>query len=510
MKVYSCQSMKKIEENANKGGMSYIEMMENAGKACYERLMKTVLSGEKKKVCILCGKGKNGGDGFVIARYLKKADVPVCVVLTEGQPKAEEAIEMMQKADGVEIFDIQKQADVAIDKIAESDILIDCIFGIGFKGQVQGLTAELIENINHLKKQVVAIDIPSGLEGDSPLAGETVLKANYTFAISCLKPAHAMKPARFFCGKTSVVDIGFSADCYEKDVAPEFEIASRKFVKDNLVKRTAESNKGTYGKLLCVVGSKNMQGAAVLCTNAAVKSGAGIVISAFPEKAYSAIAPKVTEALMMPLKDDKAGRISFDAESAVMNVLKNCTACVVGCGLSNIEATKRIVTTVVRNAKCPVVIDADGINAVASNINILKSASVQLVLTPHPGEMSRLTGKSIDEIQSDRLGIAKKFARDYGVTLVLKGNNSVIALPDGTAFVNITGNGGMAKGGSGDVLAGIIGAFLAQGMDANTSAVCGAFIHGMCGDEVAKEYSKIGMTPTMMIDHLPKLFSKFE
>lgn len=510
MKVFSCLQMKKIEENANKGGMSYIDMMENAGKACFEKLKKTVISDENKSVCILCGKGKNGGDGFVIARYLKNENIPVAVVLTEGQPKAEETIEMMKRAEGVEIFDIHKNADTAIDKIAESDILVDCIFGIGFKGQVQGLTAELIENINSLKKTVVAIDIPSGLEGDSSVAGETVLKAKYTFAISCLKPAHALKPARFYCGKTSVVDIGFSEECYTENVDFEFNLTDKKYVKSNIVKRVAESNKGTYGKLLCVVGSRNMQGAAVLCTNAAVKSGAGIVISAFPEKAYNAIAPKVTEALMLPLKDDKVGRISFDAENSVLKVLKNCTACVVGCGLSNAEATKRIVTCIIRNAKCPLVIDADGINAVSDNINILKSASVPLVLTPHPGEMSRLTGKSIDEIQKDRIGTARKFATDMGVTLILKGNNSVIAFPDGTVYINPTGNGGMAKGGSGDVLAGIIGAFLAQGMSAEASAVCGAFIHGMCGDEVAKEFSRIGMTPTMMIDHLPKLFSKFE
>lgn len=502
--------MKKIEENANRRGMSYITMMENAGKACFDLIMKTVIGSAKPTVCVLCGKGKNGGDGFVIANHLKNADIPVSVVLTDGEPKADEAVAMKQKAEGVEITDIRSDANTAIDRIAKCDIIIDCVFGIGFKGQLKGLTAELAENINNLKKFVVAIDIPSGLEGNSGNVNGTVIKANLTIAISCLKPVHILKPASALCGKVITADIGFDKDCYTDGVECEFQTADRQFVKDNFVKRTAESNKGTYGRLLCVCGSRNMQGAAVLCTNAAIKSGAGLVISAFPDKAYNAIAPKVTEALMLPLKDDKSGFISFDAETAVMKVLKNCSAVVAGCGLGNTEATKRIITCIIRQAKCPMIIDADGINAISANINILKSAQAPVILTPHPGEMSRLTGKSIEEIQRSRIETARTFAKEYGVTLVLKGNNSIIAFPDGEVFINPTGNAGMAKGGSGDVLAGITGAFLAQGMTAQKAAVCAAYIHGLCGDELARKFSMTGMTPTMMINHLPKLFSKFE
>ena len=510
MKVFSCEQMREIEKNANRSGMSYIQMMENSGKACFEKLMKVVIKNQKPEVCILCGKGKNGGDGFVIARYLKNAGISVSVVLTDGQPKAEEAAEMMKKAENVEIFDIHTDADSAINRIAACDIVVDCIFGIGFKGEILSLTAELVENINSLKKYVVAVDIPSGLEGDSGEVNGTVLKADCTFAISCPKPVHIMKPAAHYCGKIFVIDIGFPKECYTENVSCEFSVAERAFVKSRLVKRVPESNKGTYGKLLCVCGSRNMQGAAVLCTNAAVKSGAGLVISAFPDKAYNAIAPKITEALMLPLKDDKSGYLTFDAETAVLNVLKNCTAVAAGCGLGNTEATKRIITCILRQAKCPVIIDADGINAISSNINILKSAKVPVILTPHPGEMSRLTGKSIEEIQKNRIETAKSFAEEFGVTLLLKGCNTVIAFADGTVYINPTGNAGMAKGGSGDVLTGIIGAFLAQGMSAEDAVVCGAYIHGACGDETAKKFSLTGMTPTLMIDRLPKLFSKFE
>ncbi len=510
MKVYSCNQMRKIEENAFNKGTSYIQMMENAGFACFKRLVKAVIKNNKYRICVLCGKGKNGGDGFVIARYLKKYGVDVQIVLVEGNPKAAEAAEMLSKIGDVPAVDINDEPDKAAENILKCDVIVDCIFGIGFKGETKGLTAQLISKINRMEKYVVSIDIPSGLEGDSGNARDNALKADYTFAISCLKPVHALKPARDYCGKISVIDIGFDSKCYTDGVSCEFEIADKKYVKDRLIKRTAESNKGTYGKLLCVCGSKNMQGAAVLCTNAAVKSGAGIVISAFPDKAYNAIAPKITEALMLPLKDDKTGFLSFDAESAVLKTLQKATAAVAGCGLGMSDAVKRIVSCVIKEAKCPIVIDADGINAVSSNINILKSAETDIVLTPHPGEMSRLTGRSIEEIQSDRIGTARDFAAEFGVTVILKGNNSVIAFADGTVFINPTGNAGMAKGGSGDVLAGIVGSFLAQGMTAQDAAVCAAYIHGLCGDITAEKYSMTGMTPSMMIENLPKLFLKFE
>lgn len=511
MKVYTCQQMKKIEENANIGGMSYIQMMENAGKSCFKKLIAGFPQNEKPSLCIICGKGKNGGDGFVIARYLKNAGHEVSVVLADGMPKADTAANMYDKIKNVvKIYDYSDDTVKALECIKGCDFIVDCIFGIGFRGRIEGSTADLIEKVNSMNKTVAAIDIPSGLEGDSGNVNGTVFKADFTFAVSCLKPVHVLRPASDFCGRVSVIDIGFDESCYETDVSPVYEIADRRFIRDRLVKRTPESNKGTYGKLLCVCGSRNMQGAAVLCTNAAVKSGAGIVISAFPEKAYPAIASKVTEALMLPLKDDKSGFISFDAEGNVLKALKSCTAVVAGCGLGNIEATKRIINCIIRQAKCPIVIDADGINAISSNINILKSASVPVILTPHPGEMSRLTGKTVEEIQEKRADTAKEFAQKYGVTLVLKGNNTVIAMSDGRVFVNMTGNAGMAKGGSGDVLAGITGSFLAQGMSAEDAAVCAVYVHGLSGDLTARRYSMTGMTPSMMIDCLPKLFSNFE
>ena len=514
MRIYNCNQMRRIESKANQGGMSYIQMMENAGKACAVKIAKIISKSKasgKKSVCIVCGSGKNGGDGFVIARYLNKKGIKTGVVLACGEPKASEAVEMYSLIKSkVECADISAEPDKALKYIIGSDYIVDCIFGIGFKGMLGGNTAELVKDINSMHKTVISIDIPSGLEGDSGECGDTHLCADYTLAVSCKKPVHILKPSADFCGKVSVIDIGFAKDCYDIEDGCEFLSADMSFVKQALPKRAVDSNKGDFGRLLSICGSKNMQGAAVMCAQAAVRSGAGLVCCAFPEKAYSAIASKLTEPLMLPLPNDSEGFMSLKASDIILDNLKKSSAAVIGCGLGCTEDTEKLVFSVINKAQCPLVIDADGINALSKNINVLKTATAPIILTPHPGEMARLTGLSVDEIQSKRLSVAKAFAQMSGCIVVLKGCNTVIASPDGSCCVNPTGNAGMAKGGSGDVLAGIIGSFCAQGMDCLDAAVCGAYIHGMCGDDLAAAFSKTGMTPTMMLEYLPSLFSKFE
>lgn len=514
MRIYNCNQMRQIENKANQGGMSFIQMMENAGKACAVKIAKIISKSKgtvNKNVCILCGSGKNGGDGFVIARYLDKKGFKVSVVLACGEPKAQEAVEMYSLIKNkIECADISVDPNKALKHILGSDYIVDCIFGIGFKGALSGNTAQLVKDINSMNKTVISVDIPSGLEGDSGKCSDIHFCADYTLAVSCKKPVHILKPAADYCGKVSVIDIGFSKDCYDIEDGYAFLSADVSFIKQALPKRTSDSNKGDFGRLLSICGSKNMQGAAVMCAQAAVRSGAGLVCCAFPEKAYSAIAPKLTEPLMLPLPDDSEGFLSAKALDKILENLKKSSAAVIGCGLGCTEDTEKLVFSVISKAQCPLVIDADGINALSKNINVLKTAAAPIILTPHPGEMARLTGLSIDEIQSKRLSVAKAFAQMSGCIVVLKGSNTVIASPDGSCCVNPTGNAGMAKGGSGDVLAGIIASFCAQGMDCFDAAVSGAYIHGMCGDDLASAFSITGMTPTMMLEYLPSLFSKFE
>ncbi|MBQ7595720.1 MAG: NAD(P)H-hydrate dehydratase, partial [Clostridia bacterium] len=365
-----------------------------------------------------------------------------------------------------------------------------------------------IDDINKMNKYIISIDIPSGLEGDGAKPEGSHFSAVYTLAIGCKKPVHVMKNTSSFCGKTLTVDIGFDKDLY--GITESFECTDDKYIKSVIVKRENDSHKGTYGKLLTVTGSKNMPGAAVLCANAAVLSGAGLVTCAFPSKAYPAIAPKITEPTMLPVACDDKGFTSLSAEKMILMRLAESSAAVIGCGLGVTEETSLLVYSVIKNAKCPLVIDADGINAVSLNINILKTAKAPLVLTPHPGEMATLTGLTVEKIQSDRINVCKKFAEMSNAVVVLKGSNTVIAQPGGKVYVNPTGNAGMAKGGCGDMLSGIIGSFLAQGMDAADAAAAGVYIHGLCGDVAVKDYSLTGLTPSIMLDYLPKLFSDFE
>ncbi len=512
MKIYDCKKMREIEEKADENGFSYLSMMENAGKTCAQHILR-ILNKEglsKGKVSILCGKGNNGGDGMVIAQYLKMENIDVSVILTHHAPVTDIADEMYKRVlkSNITLFDIYKNADKAIDDIVQSACIIDCIFGIGFKGSIEGTTAELIDNINKMNKCVVSIDIPSGLECNGAKPEGAHLNAVYTLAIGCQKPVHVMKNTSSFCGKTLTVDIGFDRSFY--GIHESFECIDDQFIRKVLIKRESDANKGNFGKLLSIAGSKNMPGAAVLCANAAVLSGAGLVTCAFPSKAYPAIAPKITEPTMIPAACDENGFFAFNAEKVILNRLAESTAAVIGCGLGLTEDTSLLVYSVIKNAECPLVIDADGINSAALNINILKAAKAPLVLTPHPGEMARLTGLTVEKIQSNRISVCKKFADMSGAVVVLKGSNTVIAQPGGKVYVNTTGNAGMAKGGCGDMLSGIIGSFLAQGMEPVDAAAAGVYIHGLCGDTAVKDYSLTGMTPSIMLDYLPKLFSQFE
>ncbi len=491
--------MRKIEENTFNGGMSYEIMMENAGKACFEKINELVeLRG--KRVCVVCGNGNNGGDGLVIARYIKEINVNTGVVFAMGHPKTETALAVYGKLKEIEIFE---NLSCGKEFIKSSDIIIDCMFGIGFKGSLTGEVLEITELINSLNNTVISIDIPSGLHGDCCEPEGEHVKADITLAIGCMKPVHTLKPSKRLCGKVFDVDIGFPKECFENHL---FEITELSYVKNNLVPRNENSNKGTFGKLLSVCGSRNMQGAAVLCANAAVKSGVGLLTCAFPQKAYGAIAPKLTEPLMLPLPDDENGFLSANAIYDISKKLSGATAVVVGCGLGVTKGTEAVVDSILKNAKCPIIIDADGLNILSENIDILKTATVPIILTPHPGEMARMLKTTIEEVERDRMSACKLLCEKTNAVVLLKGCNTVIAMGD-KAFINPTGNSGMAKGGSGDALAGIIGSFSAQGMDAFKSAVCGAYIHGMAGDLASQKYSVMGMTPTMLVDCLPELFN---
>lgn len=281
-------------------------------------------------------------------------------------------------------------------------------------------------------------------------------------------------------------------------------------VKEKLPERFPESHKGTFGKLLCICGSKNMPGAAYFCAGAAVKSGVGLVKMIIPDSIYEVTSRKISEAVFFLAKEDDEGFISDDSIEDILKESCNCTAILVGCGMGWNNSTKNIVYKLIKKSHVPMIIDADGINVISENIDILNESNSPIIITPHLKEMSRLINKDIEFIATNKSACAREFSKKYSVTTVLKGNKTVISDKDGNLYVNETGNAGMAKGGTGDVLAGMIGSFLAQKMSAIDSALCGVFIHGMSGDESRSKKSMVAMTPTDIINELPDVFLKFE
>lgn len=513
MLIYTCEQMRVIEENADVKGLSYIQMMENAGNGCADKIHSVVngMGGAARSVAILCGAGKNGGDGYVIARNLSDRGYSVRLVLVDGFPTAYESKMMYSYLEDkpVLVSDLKENYDSCVTACMSSTAIVDCVFGIGFHGQLSELISRFFTDISKSRAKKFAVDIPSGLEGNSGKVSDVYFNADYTLAITCYKPVHILKPSSECCGIISLIDIGIDEECYGAvtDVmysAEQNEIA--RFFKP----RGMDTNKGDYGKLLSICGSRNMQGAAVMAAEAAVNSGVGIVTCAFPDAAYPAIAGKLTEPLTVPMRSTADGFLSAYNINELLQMAEKADAVLLGCGLGLNEDTVRIVSDILLNVKKPVILDADGINAVSLNINILKETSAPLILTPHPGEMSRLTGLSVEEIQQNRVEIAKNFAREYNCVLVLKGANTVVAGPAGSVYINRTGNAGMATGGSGDVLAGIISSFVCQSMSLQSATIAGVYVHGLCGDAVRKKYSMHGVTPTRMINELAEVLSNFE
>lgn len=513
MRVLTAAQIRAVEERAVDTGLDYLRLMENAGSACArfvaERAQITMES--QTAVTVVCGKGKNGGDGFVIARKLCDKGAQVCVVLAMGQPTAADALEMYTRMTAlpIEVIRYDAQRELALEKLRTAQALVDAVFGIGFYGEPNEQTALLFEAMSAAPALKIAIDMPSGVNCDVSLAPERAFRADCTAAISTLKPAHVLYPAASFSGEVSVLRIGIPDGCYEDEDGMLFSIEEAA-VRSWFAPRDPVSNKGDYGHLLSVCGSRNMPGAAVLAAQGAVAMGAGLVTAAFPEGAYAAVASRLTEPLLLPLYANRQGSFAQAALPELRAAMEQASAILVGCGLGVNEDTALLVSEILCAASCPVILDADGINIAAAHIDMLQAANAPLILTPHPGEMARLCGCTAAEIQADRTGAARRFAQKYGVTLVLKGANTVVA--DGRSaslLVNRTGNPGMAKGGSGDLLAGMLASLAAQGMEPLKAAAAAVYLHGLAGDEAAKRYSMCGMTPTLMAGELPVLLRSF-
>ncbi|BCI60379.1 NAD(P)H-hydrate dehydratase [Solibaculum mannosilyticum] len=515
MNIYNAKQTRQIEAAIAAAGTDYLQMMEQAGQAVARNILcQSTTNPDQTKAVILCGQGNNGGDGLVVARRLCQEGWEVSVVFPGGLSKTPDSIHMLErlKALSVSILDplnSPNEKENAFSLIRSAHWIVDALFGIGFHGIIGEPYDEYIKAVEESKATVVAIDIPSGAHCDTGLVQGPCIQADHTVTFFSHKPAHLIYPAAQYCGKLKVEPLSFThqmeASIETMQHTPVFEE-----VKNWFPSRHPNSHKGSFGKLLCICGKAGMTGAAELSAKAAMRCGAGLTYLMTPKDACTALSCKLTEPVLIPLSQSSEGTLSHQSIPTILEQLSSTSACLIGCGMGDNAQTQAVLDAVLQHAKCPVIIDADGINALSHHIDRLKEPTAPVILTPHPGEMSRLTGKSIAEIQENRLQTAMEFVQEYPVTLVLKGAGTIIALPDGHIWINSTGNPGMAKGGSGDVLAGMISAFVAQGIEVGNAVVAAVYLHGLAGDRGVQHFSQHAMLASDLISMLPGIFLDLE
>lgn len=498
MKVLDSLQTKKAEEYAAGIGMGADRLMENAGSAA-ARIIREQFAVTGRKIVVVTGQGNNGGDGFVVARKLKEYGAKVSVVMAVGIAGTKNSAIMQQRAIQLQIPMLYYYDNVtlATELIDGADIIVDAIFGTGFHGAPERDIKQIIEHINRAKAKRVALDVPSGVICDNGEVLGAAVRADITVGFIGYKPCHFLAPSDGFCGKVFAVSIGFNLpsefECYAEVVDVETAKAGLSHIPRN-------ANKGTKGTALIFAGSYGMAGAAILSARAAMRSGVGIVRLSVPKPVYNIAGPVLPEVVFKPL-DDKNG--FFSKESFNADLFQGSNSVLIGPGLGNNQDTAEFTLEVLKNTKLPTVIDADGLNVLAGNTDRLKDILAPLIVTPHPGEMARLMDCDIETVEKDRIGFAKRFAAEHGVIIVLKGAYTVIAAPSGKVYLNVTGCEGMATAGSGDMLSGMIAAFLANGtkpLAATVSAVC---LHGAAGEKTANRLGVRGMTVSDMIEKLP-------
>lgn len=491
-KIVSAEKMRSLEKRIFDLGVDSFAVMEKAAMTIAEEVKKRF--GTDTKVLVCCGKGNNGGDGLAVARMLLLDGYKVAICLPLGEPSTADATKNFEIIQKLNVEIVSEKEDFSI-----FDVIVDAILGTGISKDVD---LPVIDKINNSPAFVIAADIPTGISSDSGRVLKMAVQADLTVALAFKKKGHSIYLGKEYCGEIVIKDIGipFEGDCDTFEVDAEY-------INSILPAADVQAHKGDMGRISVIAGSKGFTGAATLCSESVLKSGGGLVTLFTPENLNEIYEKKLTEAMTLPL--DCNDCLDADLVLGKADTLKKADAVVIGPGLGRDCDAGKIIRFLFEN-EIPVVIDADGINKVAANINILNEKKGKTVLTPHIGEFSRLTGLSSDEILADRLEKAREFAIKHGVTLVLKGAGTVIAQPDGVCFINHTGNSGMATGGSGDVLTGILGAFLARGMSTENAAVAAVYIHGLAGDIAKDSLGSESMLPTDVIGFIHKAFLKIK
>ena len=501
MTILSASQIRAIEQTANDAGLPYRDMMEKAGRGCAEYILQSC--GTFNSICVLIGKGKNGGDGFVLSRYIANAGKKVFAVKmfeSESDPLSESMKDALP--DTVELLYLSDNKEKIFSLIEKCDIITDAVFGIGFSGELPDAIKEVFCACKQSKALKIAIDIPSGLSFGSENLSDC-FKADRTLSMLTYKKEHIYKPYSSICGECVIIPIGIEINSAGFLNALTIKEAAKSFPE-----RKYNSHKGSFGHAMILAGSQKYPGAAVTATNGALGTGAGLVTLAVPDFCYNTLTSSLSECIFAPLESNEAG---FLSDKNTDWLAKNCnsfSAIAAGCGLGNSASTEKCVSTLIKNYKGTLIIDADGINSICGNINILKDAAGTVCLTPHPGEMSRLTGLTVQTINAHREEIAASFAKQFGCFVVLKGANTVIATPNASVYINTTGNPGMSRGAAGDLLTGIAVSLAAQGNSPLQALQSAVYLHGLAGDIASSRYTEYAATVERITDCIPKALSQ--
>jgi ADP-dependent NAD(P)H-hydrate dehydratase / NAD(P)H-hydrate epimerase len=508
MKIVSAEEMRAIDRSTSEGfGVPSLTLMENAGTAVADFVLKQYP--DAKRVTVFCGKGNNGGDGFVAARHLQQQGREVEVLLlAKPDDLRGDAAAMFKKLPqpAVSITSTDELRSDPARLILDADIYIDAVLGTGFKPPVTGLYADAIKIMNESSAPVIAVDIPSGADADAtiPQTG-TIARADAIVTFTAPRPAHVF--SLLTNGPTTVVPIGSPNEAILSDL--HLNVITAHDIAPLIGPRPAESNKGNYGHVLVIGGSLGKAGAAAMAGISALRTGAGLSTVATPKSVLATVAGFHPELMTEPLHETNAGTISGAALAQIEELSKNKTVLAIGPGISRNPETSELVRALVAKTRTPVVLDADGLNAFENRADELNGAGRTLVITPHPGEMARLARLTISDVQKDRLAVARKFAREHDLILVLKGHRTLVVRPDGEAWVNTTGNPGMSTGGTGDILTGMVAGMLGQHTKDPFLATCAAVhLHGRAGDVERETLGEHSLIATDLLAGLPGGFRR--
>lgn len=509
MKIITTQEMRDLDRRAiHECGIPSLVLMENAGKAAAQFIIQSLKKNNHKKVFILCGNGNNGGDGFVVARHLLEAGCEVSVYLLNkaGEYEGDAKINLARFDGHLKELLTPRDLRNFSQEASSATLIVDAIFGTGLNRDIVGRIAEIIHAVNLLKLPLVSLDIPSGLNGDTGEKMGVAIKATHTCSFHLPKIGLLLGPDVACVGQLHVFPIGIPK-FLERKIKSKIFYNSPDVFSSFLLPREKNTYKNKYGHVLSLAGSRKKIGAGLLTARAALRAGAGLSTLALPECAYEKIDPSYAEIMFEPLPSE-GDFFSPEAVSFLNGILKGKKVLACGPGMGANKTLEALIRHIILTVKVPMVLDADALNNLASQKSILRRKKAPLVLTPHPGEMQRLSGINKEQLLEDKIKIIRRFAKQYQVYVVLKGYRTLIANPQGDVYINGTGNPGMATAGTGDVLTGVIAGLIAQALPFEKAILAGVWIHARAGDKVAEQRGEVGMLAWDIAEKIPEVLKE--